>query len=110
MLVDPVKQAQIDAAWAIHRPRSRSATRRARALRFCLAEQQNWRCCYCGIRMDGADGTPSAPTLEHVVPRVCGGPDTADNLVVACCKCNNDRGSEITDLHIAAVSAWEGRL
>ena len=32
-------------------------------------------------------------TLDHVVPRCAGGPDTLDNLLPACSKCNNRKGT-----------------
>lgn len=57
-------------------------------LRARLAEAQNWRCCYCGIRMDGNENEPNAPTLEHVNPIYYGGSGSVENLVVACRDCN----------------------
>lgn len=36
-------------------------------------------CHYCG---------DAAEALDHVIPRVAGGPDTTDNLVPACRSCN----------------------
>jgi len=33
-----------------------------------------------------------APTTEHVVPRVKGGPSWLENEVAACRRCNSDRG------------------
>ena len=77
--------------------------RRNRLIRLC--ESQNWRCCYCGVRLDiSANDGPSDPdnmaTRDHVVPRsetrslphkvkikIC-----QDNLVASCCKCNKLRG------------------
>jgi uncharacterized protein (TIGR02646 family) len=61
-------------------------------LRDSLAESQNWRCCYCQIRMDGEGQDPDAPTIEHVQPLSMGGSDDWDNLVAACRRCNSDRG------------------
>jgi 5-methylcytosine-specific restriction endonuclease McrA len=43
------------------------------------------RCQYCGQR--------ERLTLDHVVPRSRGGPDTWDNLVAACVPCNNRKGN-----------------
>ena len=37
-------------------------------------------CCYCG---------EPAYCLDHIVPRVDGGPNTWDNLTAACERCNN---------------------
>jgi 5-methylcytosine-specific restriction endonuclease McrA len=43
------------------------------------------RCQYCGHR--------ERLTLDHVVPRSRGGPDSWDNLVAACVPCNNRKGN-----------------
>lgn len=43
------------------------------------------RCRYCG----DANGPHS---VDHVTPRVQGGDDSADNLVVACVRCNSRKG------------------
>lgn len=42
------------------------------------------RCRYCGDSND--------MTIDHVVPRCQGGSDSADNLVVACRRCNGRKG------------------
>ncbi len=61
----------------------------------CLGEAQNWRCCYCGIRMDTLDVNrtqPTQPTIEHLIPLRKGGKDHPENLVIACCLCNSTKG------------------
>ena len=40
-------------------------------------------CCYCGSREN--------LTLDHLIPRIKGGPDEADNLVWACRTCNSSK-------------------
>ena len=45
-------------------------------------------CIWCGR----AFGQLIAPTTEHVVPRVKGGPSWLENEVAACRRCNADRG------------------
>lgn len=67
------------------------------ALRTKVAEAQNWRCCYCGVRMDTdiPDGNIQSQTyitLEHVKPKSMGGTDHEDNVVAACHGCNGRRG------------------
>jgi 5-methylcytosine-specific restriction endonuclease McrA len=57
-----------------------------------LAEAQNWRCAYCGGRMDGKKNEPDAPTFEHLVPTSQGGPDTISNVVITHRRCNVARG------------------
>jgi hypothetical protein len=98
------KEDQIDLAWAQHRAwlqqqESSLCHILPSALRDRLAEQQNWRCCYCGVRMDGKGDDPDAPTFEHVVPRSIGGANDPSNLVIACRQCNGKRASQIWDVH-----------
>lgn len=63
-----------------------------KGMRVMLAEAQNWRCCYCGIRLGFMKGE-MFPTIEHVVPRSKGGGNDWLNLVVACGPCNHERSS-----------------
>lgn len=63
-------------------------------IRADLYARQHGRCFYCDVRMrlrsfqiqDGAEDHDA--TVEHRVPRILGGRDTADNLVAACHFCN----------------------
>ena len=50
-----------------------------------LLVAQGQRCAYC-------DASQSLQ-WEHIVPRSRGGPDTIDNLVISCAKCNRDKGA-----------------
>lgn len=43
-------------------------------------------CCYCGCT--------AKLTLDHLLPQLKGGPDTADNIVYACRRCNSSKGSK----------------
>lgn len=43
------------------------------------------RCEYCGLSQAGQEATFH---IDHVVPRVAGGPTTADNLALACVSCS----------------------
>ncbi len=45
-------------------------------------------CCYCGATV--------ALTIDHLIPKIKGGPDYADNLVWACKACNSSKSD--TDL------------
>ena len=60
-------------------------------LRERLAEAQNWRCCYCPVRMMGNGSDDDAPTFEHIVQRCNGGTEDLDNIAIACRRCNNVR-------------------
>lgn len=44
-------------------------------------------CGYCGAKMDDL-------TVEHILPRSRGGPDTPDNVVLVCARCNLKKGSK----------------
>ena len=42
------------------------------------------KCLYCGR---------GANSVDHLIPRLLGGPDSADNLVAACAGCNSSKGA-----------------
>lgn len=58
-----------------------------------LSAEQNHRCCYCGERTN--EGRVRS-TLEHIIPKSYGGPDSYWNLVMACEPCNSARGNEMS--------------
>ena len=66
-------------------PRKRVELNRGNLLR-----RDNHRCQYCGIH-------ESPLTLDHVFPRTRGGDESWENLVCACVKCNNKKGSQTPD-------------
>lgn len=51
-----------------------------------ILRRDNYRCQYCGKKM-------KTLTIDHVIPKSRGGTDSWDNLVAACVKCNNEKGS-----------------
>jgi hypothetical protein len=63
-----------------------------------IAEAQNHRCCYCGHRMirhthyNGVPTPRDALIKDHLEPRTYGGPTEINNIIAACCQCNNLRG------------------
>jgi 5-methylcytosine-specific restriction endonuclease McrA len=52
----------------------------------------NGRCSYCGeiITIDNFQ-------IDHVIPRSLNGSDRLDNLMPACCSCNNYKGANTID-------------
>lgn len=50
-----------------------------------VLRRDGFRCQYCG--------SSHAITIDHVLPKSRGGPDTWENLVAACIPCNNKKGS-----------------
>ncbi|WP_158544787.1 HNH endonuclease [Blastococcus sp. TF02-9] len=68
---------------------SRSPAPSARAQRLVtVLERDGATCIWCGRAFAGL----VAPTTEHVVPRVKGGPSRLENEVAACRRCNAERG------------------
>ena len=51
-----------------------------------VLNRDNHTCQYCGHKGDSL-------TLDHVMPRSRGGPDTWENLITACMRCNVKKGS-----------------
>ncbi|MCK9483052.1 MAG: HNH endonuclease [Candidatus Marinimicrobia bacterium] len=51
-----------------------------------IFRRDNFTCQYCG-----AQNVPL--TIDHIVPKVHGGPDSWTNLVTACIACNNKKGN-----------------
>jgi hypothetical protein len=51
-------------------------------------ERDGPTCIWCGRELSGL----VAPSTEHVVPRVKGGPSWLENEVAACRRCNSARG------------------
>ena len=66
---------------------STSAPGRAERLLGAL-DRDGVTCVWCGRPF----GPLVAPTTEHVVPRVKGGPSWSENEVAACRRCNAERG------------------
>jgi 5-methylcytosine-specific restriction endonuclease McrA len=52
-----------------------------------LLEKWNYKCAYCGVNAKKLE-------IEHVVPRSRGGSDSIGNLVLACHKCNQNKGNK----------------
>lgn len=77
---------------------------RQRRKRNKISESQNHRCAYCGVKMttertEAQLKKNSLPmtfmTLDHVKPRLNkakASPNTYDNLVAACYRCNKKKG------------------
>ena len=53
-----------------------------------ILERDGNACVWCGRRLERL----VAPTTEHLVPRIKGGPSWLENEVAACRRCNGQRG------------------
>ncbi len=62
-----------------------------RRFRYYLWCRDNGRCQYCGKAVNPQYGWH----IEHILPFSFGGPDSEDNLVVACIRCNLKKGTKI---------------
>lgn len=74
-------------------------------------EKQGGACHWCGRQMTlefRPNGTPpkNFATFEHVVRRCEGGAGMANNVVVACRKCNNSRGNGVPEVAVEQ-RGWE---
>jgi hypothetical protein len=57
------------------------------SVREWLKERENSKVCiYCGAEKD--------LTIEHILPRSCGGEDIPDNVVMVCKNCNSSKGGK----------------
>jgi hypothetical protein len=58
-----------------------------------LVELQHWRCPWCG---DYLPDTPRGTAIDHIIPRVYGGPHRRWNLQLLHQECNSAKGKKIT--------------
>jgi hypothetical protein len=58
-----------------------------------LVELQHWRCPWCG---DYLPDSPAGTAIDHIIPRVYGGPHRRWNLQLLHQECNSAKGKEIT--------------
>jgi 5-methylcytosine-specific restriction endonuclease McrA len=68
--------------YLVHRPRPRVKLNRKEIFR-----RDNYTCQYCGRQTTNL-------TVDHVVPRHCGGTYSWENLVSACPQCNRRKGGK----------------
>lgn len=65
---------------------TRLITRRSARDQILLA--WDGRCAYCSVELGGR------PTIDHVVPKACGGLTVPNNLVACCMACNASKGHQ----------------
>jgi HNH endonuclease len=72
--------------------RLRVALNRDPDIRVALRARDGDQCRYCGVAVKWTDRKgPTGATYDHVAPR---GPDTLENIVVACRRCNSVKGNK----------------
>ena len=77
-------------------------------LRNRLAESQNWRCCYCGVRLSTEADHKFTCTVEHLTRQAEGGKWMYDNCVAACATCNSSRGEIDPHEYLRMRSMYNG--
>jgi len=84
-----------------------------REIRAQIAERDGWRCRYCGRtglvepprgRGYNAAEAPYITSLDHWLPRAKGGNWEPSNLVLACAKCNTEKGHLTGDEYLAVIA------
>jgi 5-methylcytosine-specific restriction endonuclease McrA len=65
----------------------------SKALRRLVAERARARCEYC---LTQEEITGAAMEIDHILPEALDGPTEESNLCLACTKCNDYKGDEIT--------------
>ena len=61
-----------------------------------LLKRDGWRCWLCGELMGEGD-----VSVDHVIPRSCGGTHEQSNLRLAHIDCNGRRGNKVTVMALA---------
>lgn len=56
-------------------------------------EKQLGKCFYCKESMNRVMNHPKAASMDHKIPRSCGGLRLQDNIVACCRSCNTAKGS-----------------
>ena len=58
-----------------------------------LVEAQHWRCPWCA---DYLPDSPRGTAIDHIIPRIYGGPHRRWNLQLLHSECNSAKGAKIT--------------
>jgi hypothetical protein len=58
-----------------------------------LVELQHWRCPWCG---DYLPDSPPGTAIDHIIPRIYGGPHRRWNLQLLHQECNSAKGKKVT--------------
>lgn len=74
--------------------------------------RDGWRCVWCGSACkmanmfvgSGTEADVRLATLDHVLPRACGGSNESGNLITSCAECNAKRGDRSAIEHAYAIT------
>lgn len=70
--------------------------------RLAIMLRDGMACCYCSIGVEDGE----VMTLDHVIPHSHGGGNTADNLIMACRRCNSARGKRSIEEFAEKVAGY----
>ena len=70
-----------------------------------LSFRRSKRCVWCNIVVKPDGLGPSRKTREHLVPLSLGG-GNGENVAVACFRCNNTRGTDMTWIRWSHLPKW----
>ncbi|MBQ4857356.1 HNH endonuclease signature motif containing protein [Pseudoalteromonas sp. MMG007] len=70
-----------------------------RALRKQVFDEANWKCEYCGTKLDESNSA-----IDHKHPRSKGGSDSRENLAAACRMCNAKKSDKLFDEFSAPIA------
>lgn len=67
------------------------------------------KCIHCNarLRISLQGDSFGQATIEHIVPRHHGGDDSAENLALACARCNHQKGKRLDNRHRQDARLWE---
>lgn len=68
----------------------------SKSLKRQLWLRENKRCFWCGRGVILKGQEPRSATIDHLIPKAHGGSNSHNNLIMACKRCNNSRGSKGT--------------
>lgn len=66
-------------------------------MRAAVIKRDGLTCQLCGVEVIEGGRGPTALNMDHIIQRAIGGPDTLDNLRVACAQCNMRRPRPVTE-------------
>ena len=95
-LISPEKKALFLTGFSLLR-RNDEFTRKKKLQKFrwILLNETLETCVYCGTPL-----TPPTATFDHIIPRALGGKSSIENYVIACQKCNSEKGMTPVDEYV----------
>lgn len=77
--------------------------------KFKIALENDFKCFYCGEKMDIEYESELSFTIDHIIPKSKGGEDTANNLEFVCRNCNFLKGEKDVDYFLENLDRLKQR-